>query len=356
MSKLEDKVWSTLLEVNLVEGEAPTSVDLESPWYVKTLLAFCGWFASLFILGFIGTALSFVIDSAGACFLVGGFLIGGAFFVLRLPKNEFFVHMALAFSLAGQALIVFAFFRLTRHDHSSTWTLIALLQTVLAIVMPNFVHRVFSSFFAAFSFSAALSSAGILYLSDAVIMLLVALLWLNEFHFPRHIKKIRGIGYGLVLALIQIKSTTILGMRDWNRLFFGHRQNELVSQPWVGELLASVTILFVVWQLLKRNGHSIFDPTSIAAIVGTTALCAASFEAQGISIGVTIILLAFAGSNRVLLALGTASLLGYVSYYYYQLDITLLAKSQTLFLTGAILLCSRFLLGYLIPRLEEEHA
>ena len=78
---------------------------------------------------------------------------------------------------------------------------------------------------------------------------------------------------------------------------------------------------------------------ALAAALGLGVL---SLQANGISIGLMIILLGFAGCNRVLLGLGVYALLLYVSAYYYFLDATLLEKSLTLLVIGVVLLLTRW--------------
>jgi len=64
-----------------------------------------------------------------------------------------------------------------------------------------------------------------------------------------------------------------------------------------------------------------------------------------------IVLLGFANGNRVLVGLGIASLLFYVSGYYYLLDATLLVKSGVLAATGAVLIAARWLvLNVVMPK------
>ena len=221
------------------------------------------------------------------------------------------------------------------------WALLALLQVLLIVFMQNFVHRVVSSSIAAFAFCMALTSVGVPSVMSSVIMFLTSWLWLNEFRYTRHMRKIRAIGYGLVLALIPLKGTALssyefLGWRS------PYRPSELLVQPWMGDVLAGAVTLYVVWQLLRRRGMAISEWLSIAALLGTALLSAVSIEAQGITVGVVVLLLGFAGGNRVLLGLGIASLLFYISSYYYLLDATLLAKAQTLFVAGLILLATRW--------------
>ena len=79
-------------------------------------------------------------------------------------------------------------------------------------------------------------------------------------------------------------------------------------------------------------------------------------EVLGLTAGMVIMLLGFAGA-RVLLGLDIVSLLFYLSSYYYLLDATLLVKSGTLLLVGVVLLLVCWLLVTFIPADgEEKHA
>ena len=341
MNQQTEQIWTMLVRVGVVGGLAPEVGELDSPWYVKTLLAVSAWLAALFVIGFVGTNLKFIFTNVTASLITGGAMIGYAYAILRGTKYEFVKNFTLAMSFAGQALVMQAiFFGMTFEDEVA-WALLALLQVLLIVFMQNFVHRVVSSSIAAFAFCMALTSVGVPSVMSSVIMFLTSWLWLNEFRYTRHMRKIRAIGYGLVLALIPLKGTALssyefLGWRS------PYRPSELLVQPWMGDVLAGAVTLYVVWQLLRRRGMAISEWLSIAALLGTALLSAVSIEAQGITVGVVVLLLGFAGGNRVLLGLGIASLLFYISSYYYLLDATLLAKAQTLFVAGLILLATRW--------------
>lgn len=347
-----ENLWTTLRDAGLVEGSAPAADNIESPWYVKTLLAFSGWLAALFLLGFVGVGFTFIIESNIASVLTGSLMIGGAFALLRMQKNEFFEHLALAGSLAGQALIIFAIFKTTNHQEEVAWVLVVLLQSLLAVVIPSFVHRVFSSAVGAYALSMALFSLGAPYMVSGIIMFLAAWCWLNEFRYVQHMRKTRAIGYGLILALIPLKGTMIFGS-DAFVLLSGKSLPELWIQPWMGEVLAAAVTLYVIWQLLQRYHQALNSRVAITALVSTLILCGVSFEVWGITVGIVIILLGYAGSNRVLLGLGITSLLFYISSYYYLMDTTLLVKSQTLFIVGLVLFAIRWLILRVIPTAME---
>ncbi|MFA5171392.1 MAG: DUF4401 domain-containing protein [Sulfuriferula sp.] len=346
------EMWEALSQASLVQGPTPETNRLESPWYVKVLLAFSGWLAALFLLGFIAVGFQFIMKNSTVSIITGGMMIGGAFALLRAPKNEFFEHLSLATSLAGQALVIFGIFDIVKGNNDGmTWALISLLQISLAILMPNFTHRVFSAFVAALAFSMALTIMGVPYIVSGIVMLLAAWLWLNEFRYPLHMNKMRAIGYGLVLALILIEGSVVFSTAPigWRSAYPHHA---LWVQPWMGDVLSGAVTLYVVWQLLQRWGHVISNRLSIMALLGTLLLCAVSMEARGITVGIVVMILGFAGSNRVLQGLGILSLLFYISSYYYLLDATLLAKAQTLLAVGLILFIARWLLLRMIPASE----
>ncbi len=348
MSRQTEQMWETLQKAGLIEGTAPETGKLESPWYVKVLLAFSGWLAAVFLLFFIGIGFEFVFKNHIAAFVIGGIMIGSAFAILRIPKNEFVEHLALAVSLAGQALVVFAIFEISNRNEKIAWMLVALLQVSLAVIMPNFVHRVFSSFFAAFAFSMTLTIMGWHYVVSGIVMLLATMCWLNEFQYPQHMKKIRAIGYGLVLALIQLKGTALFGYRTmgWR---LSPNQSEFWATTWLGEILIGAVTLYLVLHLLQRYNQTIFSRLSITALLGALLLCGVSMEVQGITVGMVIMLLGFSCANRVLLGLGIISLLFYISSYYYLLDTTLLDKSQSLFIVGLALLIIRWVMLHILP-------
>ncbi len=352
MSSQNTQFRNKLLQAGLLKEAALETEKLESPWYVKVLLAFSGWLAALFLLFFIGMAFEEVVSNSTVALAVGSVMIGVAFAILHGPKNEFVEHLALAVSLTGQALVIFAFFDTTGSDKEIAWLLVALLQAALALVMPNFVHRVFSSFVAALAFNAVLSLWGYHFIVAGIVLLPAALCWLHEFSRPKLMRAKQAIGYGLVLALILLQGTTLYGYRQVMDLLDGQivRQHpELWDKPWIEEVLVGMVVLYVVRHLLQWYRQPITGGIAITSLLATVVLCAVSTKVQGITVGMVIMLLGFAGSNRVLLGLGMLSLLSYISFYYYLLDMTLLAKSQTLLAVGLVLLLVRWLLVTLIP-------
>ena len=346
---MNQQLWKTLTQAKLVSGEIPHEREPESPWYVKILLAFSGWLAASFLLGFFFSLFSHLYKNIPLSLGIGSTLIVSAFFLLKMKSNEFVEHLALALSLAGQILILIGVDRYFHaNDSAVIWLIVASIQLILTFIMPNTVHRIASSFTAGIGFATALfyymGNLNLPILYSAGLMLITAWLWLNEFNYPKHIEKIRAIAYGLVLALITLNVTKIFTPY----MILGVRYTESTSfawfQPWMGEVLFSTVTLYVVWTLLKRQQPTISNQTITLALIGTLLLSLLSLQAPGLIVGVMVILLGFSASNRILIGLGVLSLLFFISHYYYALNNTLMDKAITLFILGSALLSARWFL------------
>jgi len=342
MTTNAQNLWQNLQEKGLVHGEAPAFNKPDSPWYIKILLAFSGWLAALFLMLFIGFSLESIIrESLLALAVIGVAMIAGAYWLFRISENEFSEHIALALSLAGQALIAWVIFNVQSDDAFALGT-IAAFEFTVALLLPNYLHRIATAFFAAGAFSISIDMTGWPYIADAILLCAASALWLNEFNIPRFTSQIRAIAYGLTLALIPLKGSAIFG---YGSMTWSHEADDLNHGlwPWLGETFIGIVLLAVILQLCRRQHLRVSDRTMIWALAGGLILCLLSFQASGITLGMTILLLGFAASNRLLTGLGILSLLFYSSSYYYFVDIELLNKAGILLATGLFLLAARWI-------------
>ncbi|HEY6720778.1 MAG TPA: DUF4401 domain-containing protein [Burkholderiales bacterium] len=344
-------LWGKLASASLTVGDMPQAGEVHTPWYVRVMLGISGWIAAGFLFGFVGIAFAFVLENKTASFAVGLILITAAYAVFRVaPRNDFTSMFALAVSLAGQVLMAIGVFGfLDRHTTDAMpWAAIAAIETVLAVAMPNFIHRVVSACAAGLAFAYACEVSGAHVVPAGVVAVAVAFVWLNEARFGKLHAIVTPIGYGLTLSFVQIEGTATL--RNSMSVVFGSRTLPETSL-WIGEALVVAALLVSVGVMLRRTGWARREPRSVLALVAAAAIGAASFKAPGIAGGLMIVLLGFSNGNRVLLGLGIAALLFYVSGYYYLLDATLLVKSGVLMATGIVLLAARWLvLNLVMPK------
>lgn len=346
ISEKRASLWKELASQGFVSGDVPSHENLESPWYVRLLIGFSAWLAAAFMVGFVGAVFEIVYKNKTAGIIVGCIMIFLAYKMLnKKSDNDFFSQFSLAMSFAGQMLLVFSLdlFQWFSPSHAFNWLLLGVLQGVLAWFMPSSSHRVWSAFAAVIALNIALTIWTIYFIQTAFIMMAVAFVWLNEFKWIEYQQKLKPIGYGLTLAVLYQASTGIDYQMFWSA---ASRYTESLVQPWVGELLSGLVILYVVWQLLKRQGIKVPSRIANVALIGTVVLIIASLKVFGITVGVMIVLLGYANGNRILSGTGIFSLLYCVSVYYYTLQTTLLMKSQWLLFIGILFLLASWLIRH----------
>jgi uncharacterized membrane protein len=355
MSTSATELWSKLAAAGLTTGDMPEIGEAHTPWYVRVMLGIAGWIAAGFLLGFVGIGFAFVMHSKSASLAIGFMVITAAYGIFRAaPRGDFTSMFALAMSFAGQALVVFGLFGFFGRHIAGVlpFATVAAIQAALAIVMPNFIHRVVSAYAAGLAFAYACEAAGFHFVSAGVVAAAVAVVWLNEARLGKLHAVVTPIGYGLTLAFMQIEGAALVGhslaMLFRSRIVHG-------AWPWTGEALIAAALIVSVWVLLRRAGWTLLVPRTLLALIAIVAIGAASFKAPGIAGGLMIALLGFSNGNRVLVGLGIAALLLYVSGYYYLLDATLLVKSGVLLATGVVLLAARWLvLNVVLPEAQTD--
>lgn len=345
-------LWERLREAGAVEGEPPAVGAARAPWFVRVMLGIAGWIGALFLLGFVGLGFVFVMEKAALSFVLGAAVCAGAAFLYRsAPHSDFMNQFGLAVSLAGQALMAYALLRWFEHSFSAAALALALQQAALFLLVPNFVHRVWTAWTGAYAAVYALGHLGLHAFAPAAVTFGFLWPWLAEFDHPRRGELLRAAGYGLALAAVQtaVMYGGLLGLL-WRT---GAASPALV---WAGNLASGLVLVWAVLRLLKREGVGLGEPHGRIALAGAAILALVSLKAPGVGPAAAILVVGYANGNRVLVGLGVIALLGYLSHYYYALHATLLEKSGWLAVAGLALLAARWGLHRWWPREEVPHA
>jgi hypothetical protein len=138
---------------------ATRSAAPDRPLAIGLLLGVSGWAAGLCMLFFV--VLLFHPDSAGQAAISGAILLAaawGLFMAARDGEPVFVAQLALALSIAGQCLALHA---MTKGSHGIAPVAGAALalQSVLALAMPNRLHRTLSTLFATIAWALTLRFA-----------------------------------------------------------------------------------------------------------------------------------------------------------------------------------------------------
>lgn len=339
-----ERVWARLREGGLVEGPLPAQSATSAPWFVSLLLGLCGWFAALFLLAFVAVGLTPVLTQPLACLVLGGIVLAAAYGLLRRQLNVFLDNLALAISLAGQALVLWAGLHWLESESAALWWAFALWQLALTVIMPNDIHRVFSAFAAASCVAAGLALLGWGGVYAPLALALTATLWLKALTATQDIQRVRMPAWGLTGALLAAQGLAHVFGAPTSPLALSTSQ---LWASWQGELLCLLVMLGVWFVLLQRAALDWRRPGVVLSLVGLFLIGLACVPAPGLCSAITLVLLGFALANRLLLGVGVLALLLFASRYYYLLDLTLLEKSGVLLLVAVLMLSVRLLLRHL---------
>lgn len=355
MSSLKrDELWRQLLGRGLVEGEMPAEGEASAPWFVRVMLGIAGWIGAIFLLGFVGAGFAFVFRSNEAAFVVGILVSAGATLIFRAaPKNDFVAQFGLAVSLAGQVMMVVGISEWFGRSDGMIARYIALQQALLFLLVPSYVHRVWSSWTSALAAAYAMLAAGLFELTPAIVTAAFAGLTLSEFKWARRGEMVRAGIYGLALAAVL---TAVSHGQLLAELVDGHGRGTSAGAGlvWVGRAASLMVLLGAVLGLLRREKLEVSSGLGRVAVVSSVLLGLVSLKAPGVGPAVVILIAGFANSNRVLAGLGIFALLGYLSHYYYSLESTLLEKSIILMVFGGVLLLARLAMKFWWPSTENK--
>jgi Domain of unknown function (DUF4401) len=133
----------------------PPEAPPTRPWFIALLLGIAGWLAGLCSVFFL--ALVFEPKTAGSLGMIGVVLLAVAFGLYVADRNNSFLdQLALAFSIAGQLAVAGAIGQATEWKPALTASLIAILQGVLVLAMPNSLARLLSTMFACAAWAIAI--------------------------------------------------------------------------------------------------------------------------------------------------------------------------------------------------------
>ncbi len=364
----ETILWRSLSEKGLVAGDEPAQTEGNAPWYVRTMLGIAGWVGALFMLGAVFSGIAMLFDSAVAAGVLGLIACILAVIIYRsLRNNDFMAQFGFAISLAGQGLLVFSTIQglqLFKNEDafSQKINLLAMilvgLQSILFLMIPNYLHRIWSGVIGIAALTFLLSELGLYPFTLFLLLAAAATIWLQEFTWAKHGSKVQALGYSFVFVCFAhlITQNKTLGFnRFWGELFGVSPLGGALGIT-LSSLALGIVLLAVVLVLIKRAKLSVISGKGIAVILLAILIAVIGIKAPGITIGLVFVLLGHAHGNKVLTGIGLVTLIAFLSQFYYQLDLTLLQKSLVLFFSGAALIIVRQLMHYFWPKVESKNA
>ncbi|WP_457857863.1 DUF4401 domain-containing protein [Psychrobacter pulmonis] len=325
-----------------------------SPWFISLLFGFSGVFASLFFIGFLTLILdnTGLLDSTLALFIIGAILSvsgGFLFYNARLRHSAFWNSLAFAVTLAGQGYIAYALLASEITEPLSI-VLLFLVQLLMTVVIPNFIYRLLSATLALVCLLYLLNYYHLSEVSLGLLALITSVTHLQRYtlavFIPRKwrmnaLEIMSAMGYASAYVLLSI-SVYFIAAEYGNSL---NNYGEAFSYNYyLAQGLLTLASLYAAYLILKRYQVKLRSTAGLLISAAIVLLGIMSIYVSGLLATSLIIIIATANSQRVLLGLSVIALVGYIFWYYYQLDTSLLVKSVSLFVIGIALLLLRWLL------------
>lgn len=340
----------------------------DSPWFIQGLMGCGGWLAAMFTLGVVGSFISLFLnnmdDTVIGIFLlfVGAIFAGITTMVIRSQaENGVFVSLLLlTFHIAGHLMLIAGFVMVFELWGSDIEVVIAsiyiiLLQAVFIFLYPNAIYRflamlLISSALAWIDFT--LEQPILTSIFTGVLMIFAILVWADKLSNDRQIHYLpllHPIGYG---AIIGAFGFMIYEVSNRYRYYYGEIPPDMT---FITTLILFACLIFVLMQLLKDYEISLTSRIALTIFGISAVVSLPIYATPGILAGVIGILLAFRRRNRILLGISYLYVAGFIIYYYYWLDVSLLAKSIILMTTGVLLIVARLILHRVVsvPDISE---
>ena len=351
-----------LIDAQNVNHELLSSAQSEarSPWFISLFFGMSGILASLFFIGFLTLILdnTGLLDSTLAVFIIGGILsvIGGfLFYNARIRHSPFWNSLAFAITLAGQGYIAYALLA-SEITEPLNIMLLLLVQLLMTVVIPNFIYRLLSATLALSCLFYLLNYYHLSEISLGLLALITSVTHLQRYTLAAFIPTkwrmnaleiMSAIGYASAYVLLSVSVYFIAA--EYGNSFANFNSLDSYGEAfsynyYLAQGLLTLASLYAAYLILKRYQVKLRSTAGLLISAAIVLLGIMSIYVSGLLATSLIIIIATANSQRVLLGLGVIASVGYIFWYYYQLDTSLLVKSVSLFVIGIALLLLRWLL------------
>jgi hypothetical protein len=310
-----------------------------TPWYVRVLIGGGAWVAALFLGLFLALVLDVMgLDNSEGAFIVLGLMATGVGLALRrVSEHDFLGQLSLATGLAGQGLFVGGVGAASDSVVGAALAMLVL-QVPLLVIHPDRIQRYLSTLGASGAVLVLLhKAAGWTGVELGLVALAAAThaVFLHQVWFQRQgLESLASpLGFGLVSVVFGM--LTVRTLESVERTF---REIPLGAPAFLLTLGFTAVALYSAYRMLEEHGLEAGGPVGLTvfAALGLTALL--TLRTPGVIAAAGVLALAFHRRSVLLLGTAVAFLLTFGVFYYYDLALTLLAKSLALLGSGLVLL------------------
>lgn len=315
-----------------------------SPWWLAALQALAAWLASLFMLAAFYMPVLMIGDSPMVRG-VGGVLLAIVAIYLFRRDGVFVGQMALALSLAAQALMVSLFagdFLDFDRDHRLIAAWGGLIAFGMMIPRSTSTHRTVCALVAMVFVIIATFDAAWVDVQASLLCAGAIGLWLSRRHWA-------GMAYGADLKAIANAASLLALPAAWLLPALGGSGHMIdpffrnlagtPSQTSYGVFSLSVGLLAVATLVFLTR--ALPPQTRLVALGGALALAVAAHIAPGLVFAVSLFAATFQACHRGWASVALVCTVLYLGLFYYDLQATLLVKAGALAASGLLLLALR---------------
>ena len=329
-------------------GKARADAFVESrtflqPWYIRTMVGFGAWLASLLLIGFVA---GFTIAFEGGYAIVGLAFIVAAIFVRRKNDNDFLVQASLAVSLAGQALLAWGIVDALGSDNFEVFLMLGVvLSTVMFVIFPDRIHRVLMVLFVAASATALLY----FWKFNAVVPVVGPMLAAAVVYLHGRQSDLIANGYGqYVRPLMNGLMLSAFGVLLLSTVYIlpelGTVEPQIYPRPWISTVLFGGMLLYMGAKIGSNPTDSISSGGRQVIALLMVIVIGASWFAPGLVLALIVVELGAASGHKSFIGAGIAFFAVFLATYFYGIEITLRTKSLTLVGAGVVVLLARWLI------------
>lgn len=315
--------------------------SMAQPWYIRTMVGFGAWLASLFLIGFVA---GFTVALDGGYAIVGAAFIAAAIFIRRKNDSDFLVQGALALSLSGQALVAWGIVDAIGGDDFEIFlSLIITVSTVLFFVFPDRIHRVIMVLFV----TSSLTTLFYVWDLNALVPILGPVFAVALVLLHRNQPKVSAAGLGRYFRpLMNGLMLSAFGVLMLSTIYIlpeiGGTQLNIYPRPWISTLILGIPFFYlgarIGADLTAANGKA--GTATIAALL--LVVIAGSWAAPGLLLALIVVMLGAEAGHRTFVGAGIAFLAVFLAAYFYGIELTMQTKSFTLAATGIAVLALRW--------------
>lgn len=335
MCKLKDEGYP----VDTLENKTN---DSSQPWFISGIIGISAWISAVLIIMFIGSVSIDLFSSSSALIVIGLLLCAGSIAVHNIPeRNIFMSQFSLAFLIAGEILCIAGFFNLDGSESFKIFLLIVF-ELLILWILSNSFHRLISTAVIAVSLYFLSEKLGLKDFTHIITLLLAFIfirLWEKKAEIMTSPLKncFTPVVFGLAISL-----TCIFTLPLYNKAEF-----EFMYGNWIFSSISLIIVLIFTANGILETDVKASKKNKTIILFLLFLIMLTAVKSPGIVASFLFLTAAFRFRSIILFTIANISLVFFIIFFYYNLNITLLEKSVILISSGIALLISRKLLSKL---------